>query len=75
MRYIHDGTLRNRTVEPPVLFVVDEANTHGTGRTDTALQLVKELSKVRKTADTPLLIGHEPDRDRDTESGWRRTDR
>ncbi|QCC59424.1 hypothetical protein DVR14_12610 [Natrinema thermotolerans] len=38
MRYIHDGKLRNRTIDPPTVFVVDEAATPGIGRTNTALK-------------------------------------
>ncbi len=30
MRYIHDGKLRNRTIDPPTVFVFDESATSGT---------------------------------------------
>ncbi|WP_435551761.1 hypothetical protein [Natrinema sp. CGMCC1.2065] len=66
MRYIHDGKLRNRTIDPPTVFVFDELATTGTGRTNTALRTA--LLKQRKTATTPLLVGHEP-------CQWRWTDR
>ncbi|SEH14653.1 hypothetical protein SAMN04487967_1705 [Natronorubrum sediminis] len=71
MRYIHDGELRDKTTDVPPVFVFDEANTHGTGRTDTALRtaaaLGPQLTKLRKTETTPLVIGHGEDR-------WRWTD-
>ncbi|QCS42649.1 hypothetical protein FEJ81_09870 [Natrinema versiforme] len=66
MRYIHDGELRNQMIDPPVLFMFDEAATAGTGRTNTTLKTA--LLKQRKTESTPLLIGHRPSR-------WRWTDR
>ncbi|PGF15814.1 hypothetical protein CP556_06590 [Natrinema sp. CBA1119] len=65
MRYIHDGKIRNQTIDPPALFVFDESDTAGTGRTNTGLRTA--LLKQRKTESTPLLIGHEPSR-------WRWTD-
>ena len=61
MRYIHDGTVRNRTVEPPKTFVgsepVTSARRNGFG---------KLLYKLRRT-EKPLLVGHENDH-------WRWTD-
>ncbi|WP_276255605.1 hypothetical protein [Halomontanus rarus] len=61
MRYIYDGKLRNRTIDPPPVFVFDEPNASGLGRTDMAAHLGRELSKLRKTeGPRPLLIGHDP---------------
>ena len=60
MRYIYDGELRDKTAELPTLFIVDEACTHGRGRTDTTLQaeaLAPALAKVRK-GPTPTIVGH-----------------
>ena len=61
-RYIYDGKLYESLEEPPVLFVVDETNTHGTGRTDTALQFASQVTQLRKTEAQPLIIGHELER-------------
>lgn len=67
MRYIHDGELRNRTVEPPTVFVFDEPNT--TGRTNTALRQAARfgdvLAKQRQTGTSPILADH---------TEWRWTD-
>lgn len=61
MRYIHDGKLRNRTVEPPKVFVFDEPKT--TGRTNTALRKAtlfgETLAKQRKTESSSVLAGHD----------------
>ena len=64
MRYIHDGKLRNRTVEPPKTFVASEPVTCARGQPDFG----KLLNKIRR-AETPLLISHEEDARR-----WRWTD-
>lgn len=70
MRYIHDGKLRNATVEPPVTFVVNEPVTDGRGRTDTAALMANLLRKHRRGSISPV-VGHESD-ERDN---WRWTDR
>ncbi|SIS14623.1 hypothetical protein SAMN05421752_11435 [Natronorubrum thiooxidans] len=61
MRYIYDGTLRNRTIEPPKAFVGSEpvmsARRNSFG---------KLLYKLRRT-EKPLIVGHEQNR-------WRWTD-
>lgn len=65
MRYIHDGELHDEAVEPRTLFIVDEANTPATGRTDTALETARLAdcpAKQRTRETTPLLIGHDPSR-------------
>ncbi|WP_436346962.1 hypothetical protein [Natronorubrum sp. FCH18a] len=62
MRYIHDGELCDETVDVPPVFVFDEANARGTGRTNTALKtaaLAPLLAKQRKTSITPFVVGHD----------------
>ncbi len=60
MRYIHDGTVRNPTVEPPKLFIVCEDTTHGRGRTDTSLLFADQIRKMRDSV--PLIVGHDSGR-------------
>ncbi|ADD03877.1 uncharacterized protein Nmag_0285 [Natrialba magadii ATCC 43099] len=59
MRYIHDGKLRNRTVEPPKKLVPSEPVTAARGRTDTAALMASMLTKLRRVENPPLCIGHE----------------
>ena len=65
MRYIHDGKLRDVTIDPPPVFVFDEAQTRARGRTDTAALFASTLAKQRRMENPPLCIGHEDD------SEWR----
>ncbi|MFP8957167.1 hypothetical protein ACLI4Y_10585 [Natrialbaceae archaeon A-CW3] len=60
MRYIHNGKLRDVTIDPPPVFVIDEAQTRARGRTNTAL-LASTLAKQRRMDSPPLCIGHEDD--------------
>ncbi|MCU4743381.1 hypothetical protein [Natronoglomus mannanivorans] len=65
MRYIHNGELRNRTIDPPTVFVFDEPNASGLGRTNTAAHFGRELATLRKTEKPkPLCLGHELSRSR-----------
>ncbi|MFC7232171.1 hypothetical protein ACFQMM_13705 [Saliphagus sp. GCM10025308] len=64
MRYIHDGKLRETTIDPPPVFVFDESQNAARGRTDTAALMVSILAKQRRMENRPLLIDHE-------ESEWR----
>ncbi len=59
MRYIHDGEVRNRTIDPPkrARFVFSEPTSHGRGRTNTAVRMADVVAKMRGNA--PLVIGHE----------------
>ncbi len=70
MRYIHDGQLRDPTVDPPVVFVFDEPVTDGRGRTDTAALMADLLTKVRRKDVSPVI-----DHARDDPTTWRWTDR
>ncbi|MFP9192989.1 hypothetical protein ACLI4Q_15215 [Natrialbaceae archaeon A-CW1-1] len=64
MRYIHDGKLRDVTIDPPPIFVFDEAQTRARGRTNTAF-LASTLAKQRRIENPPFCIDHEDD------SEWR----
>jgi len=66
MRYIHNGELTNRTIDPPRKLVFDEPVSSGTGKATAGLGTV--LRNLRKTDSRPIVIGHEP-------SDWRGTDR
>ncbi|UTF52820.1 hypothetical protein [Natronosalvus rutilus] len=59
MRYIHDGALRDTTIDPPPVFVFDESQTPARGRTNTAALMASILAKQRRLENRPLCIGHE----------------
>jgi len=72
MRYIHDGRLRDATIDPPRFFVVDERQGPARGRTDTATLLASMVRKQRRSSDVQV-IGHEEsaDPERTVEPQWR----
>lgn len=51
MRYIHDGEIRDATADLPTVFVFDEENVYGTGRTNTALRLAAQRSENKENTE------------------------
>jgi len=72
MRYIHEGRLRETTIDPPTFFVVDEPQGPARGRTDTAALLASMVRKERRSGNVQV-IGHEQpaDPERGVEPQWR----
>jgi len=72
MRYIHDGRLRDVTIDPPRFFIVDEHQGPARGRTDTASLLASTLARSRRSGGVQVIDHAEPDDpERTVEPTWR----